>query len=156
MRKAARCYPANNVALMPNRFVAQYIGIACFNHKGNTAQFSACFLFFSSCITANKIVLREVNEPGHIGFKTAIDGAQLAVPSGEILFQSHRKQSAHTKVNNAVRFACFHNAIIEPALIFRPNPDFITKIASIGDTVYQGQNIGNIHLPVIHKFETSI
>ena len=156
MRKAAGCGPAHYFALVPNRFIAKHISIRGIDHQGHAAQFSATGFFSARCFKADEIILGEVHKAVQTGFEGAIDWAQFAVPSWEVLFQPHGEKGAHAEINNAMCRTGFHDLLIEAALIVWRYPNFITKIASVGDAVDEGRAIANVKGAMIHEFERGV
>ncbi len=141
---------------MEDRLIAQHIGGLGIDHEGDAAQRAAVALFLHGRVTADEIILRQVNEAVHLGLEAAIDGAKLAIPGGEVLLETHGEQGAHAEVDDAVLFSGLHDRIIEAALVFGPHPDLVTQIAGIGDAVDDDRAVGNVHFAHIHEAEGGI
>ncbi len=128
MREAAGGDPAHYLALVPDRLVAQHVGIDRLDDHGDAAERAARRLLLHRLVAADEVVLGEVDETVHAGFEAAVDGAQLAVPGGEVLLEAHGEKGTHAEVHDAMLCTRLHDLLIEPALILRRHPDFVAEV----------------------------
>ena len=127
--------PSHHFSLVPDRLIAQHVCITCVDNHRHTSQFSAAAFFFHGGFAADEIIFGKINKALHASFEGAVNRAKLTIPSGEVFFEAHREECAHTKVDNAMGLARLYDGFVKSFLIFGLHPDFIAQVAGISDTV---------------------
>ena len=149
-----RCHPADDLAVMPDRLVAQHVGVGGIDDHRDAPQLAARPP--SRCIAASrpmKSFLARSMKRSSAGFIRPIDRPKLAIPGREVLLEPQRQQRAHAEIDDARSFPAAHDLLIEPALIFRRHPDLVAEIAGIGDAVDHRRHVGDVHRAMIHELE---
>src|SRR5271163_372132 len=109
MPVAARCNPADHPTLVPDGFIAEYVGIGSIDHHADAAPLAAGLFFMPRCFRADERAFAKVHEALESCFEGTIDGAQLTIPSREVLLETQRQQRAHAKVGDALFEAGGHD-----------------------------------------------
>ena len=107
-------------------------------------------MFFCSCLAANEIIFGKLDKTLHCTFERTVDRAQFGKPGGKVFFKPHGKQGPHSEVPDGERLAGLLQRQIEFAFIGRLYPDFVTKIAGVGNAVDPAGHTGNCDFPVVH------
>ena len=98
MAIAARRHPADHLAVMPDRLVADRVGVERIDDETLQAQLAAAFLLANRRVAADEIVLLEIDEAAKPRLKRRVDRPIFAEPGAEALLQAHAEQRAHAKL----------------------------------------------------------
>src|SRR5579883_771143 len=138
-------HPADHFAVMPDRFVAERVGVKRVDRESLQAQLAAALLLARRRLAADKVGLLEIDEAAEAGLVGSVDRPVLFHPGAEALFEPHAEQRAHAELLQAEALAFLQQQVIERALIFRPDPDFVAEIAGKGDAADQSRDHADIH-----------
>src|SRR5438477_11161852 len=79
----ARGDPAHGLAGMPDRLVADAVGIVGTHHESGETPLRTVIFFLQSGVAADEVVLAQLDEPSQAGFGGSIDRPVLARPATE-------------------------------------------------------------------------
>ena len=153
VRVAARSDPADHLAVVPDRLVAEHVGVGRIDDEGHAPQLAAVLLLARRRLAADEVVLLQVDEAAGVGLEGAVDRAKLAEPGRPVLLQPHGEERAHAEIDDAEFLARLHDLVVEPPLIFRLHPDLVAEVAGIGDAVDHHRNVGEMRLAEIEEAE---
>ncbi len=131
---ATRCDPANNFAVVKYGFVTEYVCRLVLVHVNSEHHELACWTGLHFCLnssTTDELVVK-LHRAFHAGFEWCVDRAELAIPSTEVLFETHRDECAEAEHSHVELFAGIPNEIKQVALIFRSNPNFVAQVTCVG------------------------
>src|ERR1700733_12053502 len=94
MSEGTRSHPAHRLAVMPDRLIADGVGVGCVDFEGHQAQRPAALLLLGRRRAANEVALLEVHEAIETGLEGTIDGAVLPRPAAETLLHAHGVERA--------------------------------------------------------------
>ena len=133
MRVSTRGDPTNNFSIMEDGFVTNHVRRPCWvdvHFEHHQLAGGAGFHFGFHCRTTDEIVV-ELHSPIHAGLERCVDGAVLAVPSSEVLFQTHGDERAETEQAHVEFFSGFPDQVEQVTLVFGCNPDFVTEVTGV-------------------------
>src|SRR5208282_878745 len=131
MAVAARRGPPDDISVVPDRLIAQHVGVARVDDETHAPQLPAVRLFREGGFATDEVPLAEVDETVQPGFERAIDRAEFSVPGWKVLLEPQREQRAHAEMHDAKAMPGFHDRSVETSLVLRPDPDFIAKITRV-------------------------
>ena len=94
---AARRDPADHLAVVPHRLVADRVGAVGIDREGHQPAGGAPVAFLRCRVATDEVVLLEVDEAIEPGFVGAIDRPVFPGPGAEALFQPQRVQRARRR-----------------------------------------------------------
>src|SRR5277367_567193 len=89
MPERARGDPTHRLAVMPDRLIADRIGIGGIHIEGEQAQCPAALLLLGRRRAPDERALLEIDESIETRFEWPVDGAVFARPAAEALFNAH-------------------------------------------------------------------
>src|SRR5450631_523239 len=151
--KGTRSHPSYGLAVMPDRLIADSVGVGRVDFEGHQPQRAAALLLFSGGRTANELTLLQVDESAEACFKWPIDRAVFAGPAAETLFDAHGIQRAATEQPQSELGAGLDERIVERTLIVGGHPDLEPEIAGEGDSSDIARHHADFHAPERHKWK---
>ena len=151
MPVTTRSDPAHHLVLVVDRLVADRIGIPCLDRQRDELALPA-LLFLRNCSrAADEFALGEVDEAAESSLIGPVDRPVFARPAAEGLFQPHRVEGAAAEMPQRVGPARSDQQIVERALIFRRDPDFVTQVAREGNPAHQRRHHADMELAETHE-----
>src|SRR6185312_15255673 len=89
MAEGAGGDPAHRLAVVPDRFVADGVGVGGIDGEGRQPQGPAAVFLRHRRRAADEFAFVQIDEPVEPGFEGAVDGAELARPTAEALLYAH-------------------------------------------------------------------
>src|ERR1700722_16569986 len=109
--------PAHRFAIVPDRLIADRVGVGRVDLESHQAQYAAALLLFGGRRAADELPFLQVDESIEASLKGTIDGAVLARPAAEAFFDAHRVQRAPAEVPELILPAGSEQLFVQGTLI---------------------------------------
>ena len=143
--EAPRGDPADHLVVMPDRLIADGIGVRRFDSECDELALPALLLLGGRCCAADEVALCEVDEASEPRLVRSVNGPVLARPAAEGFFETHGVQRTPAERSQAVGPAAIGQQVVERTLVIGCHPDLVAEIARERDPSDEGGNHADVH-----------